>query len=138
MKIAVRYFTRSGNTEKLAAAIADALGLRAQDTSVPLDEPVDLLFLGSSVYGADVDDAVKAFIRDNAAKIGRIANFSTAALLKSTRRQVEKLAGQYGVAMTAEEFACRGSFTVMHRGRPNAADLENAAVFAKQTAKKYS
>ena len=34
MKIAVRYYTRSGNTEKLAKAIAEAVGVQAE--SVPL------------------------------------------------------------------------------------------------------
>lgn len=31
MEIAIRYFTKSGNTEKLAAAISDALGLPAEN-----------------------------------------------------------------------------------------------------------
>ena len=132
MKIAIRYFTRSGNTKKLADAIADAVGVEAKEVSVPLEEPVDILFLGSSVYAAGVDDAVKKFIVDNHANIGTLYNFSTAALISSTYKQIQKLAGENGVKVAEEEFHCRGSFTVMHKGRPNQEDLDAAAAFAKK------
>lgn len=42
------------------------------------------------------------------------------------RRLVEK-----GIPMAREEFACRGSFAMMHKGKPDAADLKAAADFAK-------
>ena len=132
MKVAIRYYTRSGNTKKLADAIAEAVGVEAKDVSVPLEEPVDILLLGSSVYAAGVDDAVKQFIADNHAKIGTLYNFSTAALISSTYKQIQKLAGEQGVKVAAEEFHCRGSFAMMHRGRPNQEDLNAAAVFAKR------
>lgn len=131
MNIAVRYYTKSGNTQKLAVAIADAVGVEAQDVSVPLTEKADILFLGSSVYAAGVDEAVKQFIAENKANIGKIYNFSTAAILSSTYKQVQKLAEENGIAMAEQEFHCRGSFSVMHRNRPNAADLQNVTEFAK-------
>ena len=59
MKVAVRYFSRGGNTKKLANAIAEAVGAEALTTEVPLSEDVDILFLGSSVYAYGVDDSVK-------------------------------------------------------------------------------
>lgn len=132
MNIAVRYFTRSGNTKKLADAIAEAVGVTAYDVSVRLPEKVDVLFLGSSVYGGGVDEAVKAFIEENAEKIGKIVNFSTAALVRSTYKQVKKLAENNGVKIDESEFHCRGEFMIAHRGRPNNEDLQNAAIFAKK------
>lgn len=45
MKTAIRYFTRSGNTKKLADAIAGAVGVPALTVAEPLREPVDTLFL---------------------------------------------------------------------------------------------
>jgi flavodoxin len=132
MKVEVRYFTRSGNTRKLALAIAEAAGVKAQDVSAPLTEETEILFLGSSVYAAGVDDAVKRFIAENKDKIGRIYNFSTAALLSSTYKQIQKIASEHRVAVADEEFHCRGSFAMMHRGRPNAEDLKSAAEFARK------
>lgn len=132
MKVAVRYFTRSGNTQKLAHAIAETVGVEAEDVSVPLQEKTEILFLGSSVYAAGVDDAVKRFLAENKDKIGKLYNFSTAALIASTYKQVRKLADENGIDMAEEEFHCRGSFAVMHKGRPNAEDLKNAADFAEE------
>ena len=138
MNIAVRYFTRSGNTKKLADAIAGAVGVKAEDVSVPLNEKPDILFLGSSVYAAGVDGAVKAFLNDNAQSIGCIVNFSTAAVLSSTYKQVSKLAESNGIKMADKEFHCRGSFGVMHKNHPDGKDLKNAADFAKKICKEQS
>lgn len=44
MKIEVRYFSRGGNTKKLAEAIAKAVGAEAKTVSEPLTEDVDILF----------------------------------------------------------------------------------------------
>lgn len=84
MKIAVRYYTKGGNTKKLADAIAKAVGVDAKTVAEPLSEDVDILFLGSSVYAAWVDSSVKSFINGINVKIGKVVNFSTAAILKST------------------------------------------------------
>lgn len=132
MTTAVRYFSRTGNTKKLAEGIACALGLEAKTTDASLEEKVDVLFLGSAVYAAGVDDAVKEFIKNNASKIGKIVNFSTAALLPSTYKQVSKLAEESNVQMAEEEFHCRGAFAVMHKNRPNEADIKAAQDFAKK------
>ena len=131
MNIAVRYYTKTGNTKKLADAIASAVGVTAEDVSIPLDEHTDILFLGSSVYAAGVDDAVKVFLANNKNKIGTVYNFSTAALLSSTYKQMQKITQENGVKLNEKEFHCRGSFGVMHKNRPNADDLKAVAEFAK-------
>lgn len=132
MNIAVRYYSRSGNTKKLAEAIAKAVGVDARTTAEPLTENVDILFLGSSVYAGGVDDSVKKFIRGLDKKVGKVVNFSTAALVRSTYKQVEKLLAEKNIPLAKEEFYCRGSFTILHTGRPNAEDCSAAAEFAKK------
>ncbi len=132
MKIAVRYFTRGGNTKKLAEAVAAAVGVKAEPVSVPLNEDVDILFLGSSVYAYGVDDAVKAFIAGIQVKVGKVVNFSTAAVIKSTYKQVARLLEAKNIPFAAEEFACRGSFAMLHRGKPDEDDCKRAAEFAKR------
>ena len=132
MKIAVRYYSKGGNTKKLAMAIAEAVGVKAQTTAVKLTEDVDILFLGSSVYAAGVDGSVKSFINGINVKIGKVVNFSTAAILKSTYKQVAKLLSAKGITLAEENFACRGSFAVMHKGKPDAQDCKAAAEFAKK------
>ena len=132
MKVEVRYYTRSGNTKKLAEAIAKAAGVEAKTVDEPLREDVDILFLGSSVYAYGVDNSVKAFISNIDVRIGKVVNFSTAALVKSTYKQVGKLLAKKGIVQAEEEFYCKGSFGAMHKGKPDEADCMAAAVFAKK------
>ena len=132
MRVAVRYYSRGGNTEKLAKAIAEAIGVEAKTVAEPLEERTDFLFLGSSVYAAGMDESVKRFVVDNQNKIGKLYNFSTAALLSSTYKQMRKLAEECDVDLSELEFHCRGSFGPMHKGRPNEQDLEAARAFAQR------
>ena len=132
MKVAIRYYTRGGNTKKLADAISEAIGVEAKTTAEPLTEDVDILFLGSSVYAYGVDDEVKKFISGIDVKVGKVVNFSTAALIKSTYKQVAKLLAEKNIPFAKEEFACKGSFAMMHKGKPDADDCKAAAAFAKK------
>ena len=131
MNIAIRYFSRTGNTEKLANAISEAVNVPALKVYEPLNEKVDILFLGSAVYAAGVDETVKKFLNENKDKIGTIVNFSTAALLPSTFAQIKKLASALDINVCDKEYHCRGAFGALHRSRPNAADCEAAKAFAK-------
>ena len=132
MKVEVRYYTRSGNTKKLAEAIAKAVGVEARTVEELLREDVDILFLGSSVYAYGVDDNVKKFISNINVQVGKVVNFSTAALVKSTYKQVGKLLAEKGIVQAEEEFYCKGSFGPMHKGKPNEKDCMAAAAFAKK------
>ena len=132
MKVEVRYYTRSGNTKKLAEAIAKAVGVEARTVDEPLKEDVDILFLGSSVYAYGVDDNIKKFISNIDVRVGKVVNFSTAALIKSTYKQVGKLLEKKGITQAEEEFYCKGSFGSIHKGKPDEKDCKAAAEFAKK------
>ena len=132
MKVAVRYYTKTGNTKKLAEAIASAVGAQALPLSAPVDEPVDVLFLGNSYYAFSIDPEVRSFVRSlDRSKVGRIVNFGSAAMLNSTWKKVKAEADQAGIAMDEREFHCKGEFKGLHKGRPNGDDLKAAADFAK-------
>lgn len=135
MNISVRYYTRSGNTKKLAIAIAEELGIQAEAVDVPLTEKADILFLGCSYYGFDVDEAIKKFILENKENIGKVVCFGTSAMMKSTHKPMKKITDEAGVILSEKDFHCRGSFGPMHKGRPNEKDLKNAADFAKKMIK---
>ncbi len=132
MKVAVRYYTRSGNTEKLAKGIAEAIGVTASNMVVPLGEKTDILFLGCSYYAFDVDPIVKKYISENKDKIGKIVCFGTSAMMKSVYKPMKKVAEEYGVDIEKEDFHCHGSFGPMHKGRPNDEDISKAQEFAKR------
>ena len=132
MKAAVRYYTKTGNTKRLAEAMAAALGVQALPISEPVTEQVDVLFLGNSYYAFTIDPEVRAFVRSlDKSKIGRIVNFGSAALLNSTYKKVKAEADKMGIPMDEREFHCKGEFKSMHKGRPNDEDIAAAAAFAK-------
>lgn len=131
MDIAVRYFTKTGNTKKLADAIAGELNTEAKELSAALDKKADILFLCNSVYWAGADSSVKKFIAENKSNIGLLVNVSTAAMIESTYAQIRKIADKEGVRMSDQEFHCRGKFAALHSGHPNEADIAAVKAFAK-------
>lgn len=132
MKIAVRYYTKTGNTKRLAEAVANAVGTEALPLSVPVEEPVDILFLGNSYYAFSIDPEVRDFVRRlDKNKVGRIVNFGSAAMLNSTYKKVKAEADKVGIPMDEREFHCKGEFKGIHKGKPDEADLAAAADFAK-------
>ncbi|MBE6910642.1 MAG: flavodoxin [Ruminococcaceae bacterium] len=132
MNIAVRYYTKTGNTKRLAEAVAKAVGAEALPLEAPIEEPVDILFLGNSYYAFSIDPEVRDFIRKlDKGRVGRIVNFGSAAMLNSTYKKVKAEADKVGIPMDEREFHCKGEFKGLHKGRPNADDLSAAADFAK-------
>ena len=133
MNIAVRYYTKTGNTKRLAEAVAKAVGTEAQPISVPVTESVDILFLGNSYYAFSIDPEVRSFIRSlDKSKIGRIVNFGSAAMLNSTYKKVKAEADKAGIPMDEREFHCKGEFKGVHKGKPDESDLKAVAEFAKK------
>ena len=132
MKVAVRYFTKTGHTKLLADAVAEAAGVKAETVDVPLTEDVDILFLGSAVYAANLDEAVKSFIDSISVSVGKIVPFSSAAILKGTYKQVKACAEAKCLKVSDEEFFCKGAFGVIAKGRPNQKDAEDIKAFAKR------
>ncbi len=133
MKFAVRYYTKTGNTKRLAEAIAEELGVEALPISEPVTEPVDVLFLGNSYYAFSIDPEVKAFVGSlDKTKVGKLVNFGSAALLNSTYKKVKAEADKNGIAMDEKEFHCKGEFKGIHKGRPNDEDIKAAVQFARQ------
>lgn len=135
MNYAIRYFTSTGNTAKLANAIADAIGVKAESVEQPLTERVDTLFLGCSYYAFDMDPEVKSFIAANKEKIGKVVCFGTSALMKSMKKPLQRVLNGTGVTLAEEEFHCWGTFKGMRKGHPDADDLKAAAAFARAIVK---
>ena len=136
MNIAVRYYTKTGNTKRLAEAVANAVGVEALPISEPVAEPVDILFLGNSYYAFSIDPEVREFVASlEKEKVGKIVNFGSAAMLNSTFKKVKAEADKIGIPMDEREFHCKGEFKGLHKGRPNEDDLSAAAEFAKAIVK---
>ena len=133
MKVAVRYYTKTGNTKRLAEAVAEAAGTQALPISVPVDEPVDILFLGNSYYAFSIDPEVRDFVKGlDKNMVGKIVNFGSAAMLNSTYKKVKAVADKVGIPMDEREFHCKGEFKGIHKGKPDESDMKAAAEFARK------
>jgi len=133
MKIAVRYYTKTGNTKRLAEAVAKAVGVEALPITAPVAESVDILFLGNSYYAFTIDPEVRRFVESlDKEKVGKIVNFGSAAMMNSTWKKIKAVADKVGIPMDEREFHCKGEFKGLHKGKPDESDLVAAAAFAKK------
>ncbi|MCR4695043.1 MAG: flavodoxin [Pseudobutyrivibrio sp.] len=133
MNSAVRYYSQTGNTRKLADAIAEVAGVTAATTSSPVTDDTDVLFLGASVYWAGIDSEVKKFIASlDPKRVQKVVVFSTSALAERAFPSIEKLLKARGIAVSQDNFYCRGEFKFMHKGKPDAADIAEVKAFAKK------
>lgn len=133
MRIAVRYYTKTGNTKRLAEAVGKAIGVETLPISEPISEPVDILFLGNSYYAFSIDPEVRDFVRSlDKSLVGKIVNFGSAAMLNSTYKKVKAEADKVGIPMDEREFHCKGEFKNLYKGRPNDEDLKAVSEFAKR------
>lgn len=132
MKNEVRYFSKTGNTKKLAEEIATVAGCTAKSIDSPVTAGTDILFLGVSVYWGGIDKKVKDFIASLESKnIKKVVVFSTSAMAERAYPAVRKYLKERGIQVESRSFYCRGQFSALHKNRPNAADLKDAREFAR-------
>lgn len=132
MKIAIRYYSKGGNTKKIADAVSEATGAQARPVSEKLTEDTDILFLCTAPYKFDVDEEVKAFVRGIGVSVGKTVLFSTSASVRPVGNYLEKLFAKKNIPLAKEEFYCPGKFLMLHKGRPNEEDCRKAADFARK------
>jgi flavodoxin len=137
MKRKVIYVSRTGNTKKVAEAIASAIGIDAgSPDAFDATEACDLLFLGGAVYGGELSPEMKGFVeRLDPKKVARVAVFCTAVMGEKANDLMKGLLGARGIPVADESFACRGKFLWMNRKSPNADELRRAREFAERVSK---
>ncbi len=132
MNIKVKYYSKGGNTKKLADCIARAAGVRAEVIDSGENEQADILFLGASVYCGGIDGRVKSYIdRLDPKKVKEVVVFSTSALAQRAFPEIKRRLEKKGIHTASENFYCRGEFYVLHKDRPNKSDLKAAEQFTR-------
>jgi hypothetical protein len=85
--IAVRYQSRGGNTKAVAEVISQTLGVIAEPIGEPMNDPVDVLFIGGGVYAFDLDKELKAWLATlKPETVKTVAAFSTAGGMDGTNK----------------------------------------------------
>lgn len=86
MHAAVRFYSRSGNTKKVAEYIAGAAGVKAvsvDESDAAITEPVDVLFVGGALYAYGLDKHLSTWLDGiDGSKVRKAVLFSTSWLSK--------------------------------------------------------
>lgn len=157
MKALVTYFSLSGNTEKVARAIFEAIDVEKEIKAIKdvgSTDGYDILFIGFPVQAHSVPEAAQPVIRD--LKAGqKVAFFSTHGSLRGgqlARQAFEDALGLAAKARVLGHFGCRGKVDPRiiemllkkpeHKAwgeeakgadsHPDAADLADAKDFARK------
>lgn len=134
--IRVVYFSRGGNTRRLAEAVAGEVGTQAESVAeLMYVQGADLLFVGASAYAGDIGAEMREYLAKlTPGDVGRVAVFGSAAGKKSMRDVVAAVLEPNGIPVEKEAFLCKGAFLIVNRGKPDAADCAGAREFARKIA----
>lgn len=133
MKVRVLYFSKGGNTKKVAEAMAKAINqpVEAIPPAYPL-ENVKLLFLGSGVYGGKIDSKMIDFINTlNTNRVKNVALYGTSGKGDGAIAKMKEMLKAKGINVLEETFLCKGKYFIfLNSGHPNADELKQAQEFA--------
>ena len=136
VKIKVVYHSSTGNTEKLACAIADMQKIQAErigKDKITFSDKTDLLFIGDGIYWNGAHKKTKNFISKldpdiikNAAVFGTYGNqYKIGDILKN-------LLNERGINVVGTPFTCKGkSVGTKNQGHPDENDLQMVCEFAQ-------
>jgi flavodoxin len=133
--IEVVYFSRSGNTRKVAEVIAGELGVTARDVKTAGVLPPDaFIFMGTGCYGAALAGPLVSFMENNRFNGRKIALFTTSAFGSLTELAVMKKQITNKGADIVASFSCYGQLLLAKKGHPTEKELDNARKFARHVA----
>lgn len=128
MSVAVRYYSRSGNTKAVAEAIAEAAGTIAVSVDArdaELREPVDVLFIGGALYAYGIDRNLKEYLKTLKKEDAKKAVvFSTSWISRHSIDLIRKGLSEAGIPVETESFYVKN--------KPNETQLKEAADFARK------
>ena len=131
----VIYYSLTGNTKKVAEAIATELDVVAEDvkTTDKLAED-SFVFLGAGLYGPLRGWGFRRFIDRNDFRGRKVALFGTSGEGKGKEVGALEEAVAAKGGEVAGIFFCRGRFLFLKRDHPTTKDLGNARRFAREVA----
>lgn len=107
MKTAVRYFSKLGNTKKIAEAIAEGADVKAVSIvdEPKLNEQVDILFLGGAPYANIMAPELKEYAQNlKSEQVGKVILFTTSNWSRRTVLALRKLLTSNGIKVDKEYF----------------------------------
>ncbi len=128
MNVAVRYYSRGGNTKLLAEAIAKEVGVPAISVDAnnsAITDDVDILFIGGALYAYGLDVHLNKYLEDlNGSKIKKAVVFSTSWLSKHSVDLIKR-------ALMKKEIKVEDEYCYF-KSKPSEDNLKEAEEFARR------
>ncbi|MBE5912819.1 MAG: hypothetical protein E7274_02010 [Pseudobutyrivibrio ruminis] len=126
--VAVRYYSKSGNTKLLAEAIGKGAGvipISVDEDSAKITEDIDVLFIGGALYAYGLDKIMNDYLSGiDGNKVKKAVVFSTSWISKHSIDLIKKALKEKGIEVADE--------TCYVRNKPNDKQLAEAEAFAKK------
>ncbi len=137
-KFAVLVDSRTGHTQKIAAAIAEELGVNVGDIKKPLPD-AEILLLGSGMYGTGPGDYMNRLLRTGTFTGRKVALFATASLPRDGEKMLSSMADtlEKKGATIVGNTGTRGKVIIVTWRRPHPEDLVEARNWAREIAGNY-
>ena len=133
MTTAIRYFSKFGHTKQMADVVGKVTGAKPETTDVPVNQPVDVLYLGSGVMLGKISSDMTKFIKSlTPDKVKCVVCFGSCAIIKSPVPQMRKALEARGITVDEREFTCPGAMGPIKAGHPDKKDIENFSQFVKK------
>jgi len=130
----VIYASWTGNTRKVADAIAGELGVTPVDVSEgSVLSGTDVLFLGTGCYGKKPSPALMKLVASSDVRGRKVALFGTSGGGESMALAYLAAALEQKGANVRGSYCCKGrTFWLLQRGHPDVLELANARRFARE------
>ena len=137
MNVKVLYHSSTGNTKKLADAIASALNITDKPISSDpsaFSAPVDLLFIGDGIYFGKPSKCTIAVINQLSPQtVKNVAVFATYGGQSKIGTDLQEMIKDKGINVICEPFICASqSWVFTNRRHPNDGDLKKTVRYAKE------
>jgi flavodoxin len=134
------YASKTGHTKKIAHAMAEQLGVTPKNISEkPVIENIDLLFIGSGIYGGKASPDLIQFIDTlNNTNIKNVVLFSTCTSGKDNMKDLNDMLVSKGIHVIDKSFVCKGQFLLFSQKHPDDMDMQNAKRFAADVKAGYN
>lgn len=130
--IAVRYCSKSGNTEKVANLLGEKLGVQAASIEEPLPDKVDKLYLGGAVHGKMYSALRKYAEKIDPSQVGEVVMFGTSGGAFSIKTEFTKALTKSGVKISDHSLFLHG-FAPKIKSELNDKQLEEVAALVEAT-----
>lgn len=134
MNTAIVYYSKGGNTKKIAYAIGEAIGVEPIDIMTPhVLKDIELLFIGSGIYaGAPAPEMINYINNLQPKEIKGAVIFSTCQSGKENIHLLVNSLQSKGIEVFHKSFVCKGKRFIFARKHPDDNDIAKAKRFASK------